>query len=523
MYALKVEVSHEASTSAQAEPSGPTLTPSSESAQKPETIQVSAGNPRVEHITGLIHLYRQLGQRNAAAGAYLAQDGEACTQLCVLSLPAGVGFANFCSFVAAFLPRIRELRVVRRESGRGSCVVLLHFKDASTTNEFYMSYNDKPFSSLEPEIVCRLLYVKEVEFISESLANRPALSAPSGQTELPTCPVCLERLDEHISGVATTVCNHRFHSECLQRWGDTSCPVCRYCLPSSNSDSRCASCSSSQDLWMCLICGHIGCGRYRQGHAAEHSRAHNHAYSLELEAQRVWDYTNDNYVHRLVQSKKNGKLLELPSPAPSSSHAPAMAASEVDSQTEEALVASKVDYLAEEYSQLLLSQLDEQRAYFGTLHEKQAQQAEATLQESKAQCKRLEAAAQSSAAKAQASERRYKAAESKLAAMTSSLAKTAEDRDFLKELNHQLELNQVALQKKCATLEEVTRNTVAKKNEELADLKEQVHDLMMYIEASRTIEAEGGQELRDASLVASPEAPQKQQPASAKRSSRRGH
>ena len=90
------------------------------------------------------------------------------------------------------------------------------------------------------------------------------------------------------------------------------------------------------------------------------------------------------------------------------------AALEVDSQTEEALVASKVDYLAEEYSQLLLSQLDEQRAYFGTLHEKQAQQAEATLQESKAQCKSLEAAAQSSAAKAQASERRYKAAESKL-------------------------------------------------------------------------------------------------------------
>jgi len=23
------------------------------------------------------------------------------------------------------------------------------------------------------------------------------------------------------------VCNHQFHSECLQKWGDTSCPVCR--------------------------------------------------------------------------------------------------------------------------------------------------------------------------------------------------------------------------------------------------------------------------------------------------------
>lgn len=80
-------------------------------------------------------------------------QGEACTQLCVLSLPAGVGFANFCSFVAAFLPRIRELRVVRRESGRGSCVVLLHFKDASTTNEFYMSYNDKPVQH-QPLLPC---------------------------------------------------------------------------------------------------------------------------------------------------------------------------------------------------------------------------------------------------------------------------------------------------------------------------------------------------------------------------------
>ena len=74
MYALKVEVNSEASTSAHAEPSGPLFNPSSESACNTETIQISAGNPRVEHITGLVHLYRQLGQRNAAAGVHLAQD-----------------------------------------------------------------------------------------------------------------------------------------------------------------------------------------------------------------------------------------------------------------------------------------------------------------------------------------------------------------------------------------------------------------------------------------------------------------
>jgi BRCA1-associated protein len=70
---------------------------------------------------------------------------------------------------------------------------------------------------------------------------------------------------------------------------------------------------------MCLICGHVGCGRYREGHAAQHGKESGHAYALELEAQRVWDYGSDNYVHRLVQSKANGKLVELPSPSPSSS------------------------------------------------------------------------------------------------------------------------------------------------------------------------------------------------------------
>lgn len=56
--------------------------------------------------------------------------------------------------------------------------------------------------------------------------------APPGTTELPTCPVCLERLDEHISGIVTTVCNHRWamvhvqrgavlcsaHTSCAQAW-----------------------------------------------------------------------------------------------------------------------------------------------------------------------------------------------------------------------------------------------------------------------------------------------------------------
>jgi BRCA1-associated protein len=36
-------------------------------------------------------------------------------------------------------------------------------------------------------------------------------------------------------------------------------------------------------------------------------------YALELETQRVWDYAGDGYVHRLIQNKADGKLVELPS------------------------------------------------------------------------------------------------------------------------------------------------------------------------------------------------------------------
>lgn len=51
--------------------------------------------------------------------------------------------------------------------------------------------------------------------------------------------------------------------------------------------------------------------RYREGHAIGHWKDTEHCYSLELETQRVWDYAGDNYVHRLIQSKTDGKLVEL--------------------------------------------------------------------------------------------------------------------------------------------------------------------------------------------------------------------
>ena len=31
----------------------------------------------------------------------------------------------------------------------------------------------------------------------------------------------------------------------------------------------CTVCNADQDLWICLICGNVGCGRYTSEHAQE--------------------------------------------------------------------------------------------------------------------------------------------------------------------------------------------------------------------------------------------------------------
>lgn len=88
--------------------------------------------------------------------------------------------------------------------------------------------------------------------------------------ELPSCPVCLERLDSEESGLITSICNHVFHSNCISQWQlESTCPVCRYQLQ-SEAKNKCSDCEASEDLWICLLCGNIGCSRYKNEHAELH-------------------------------------------------------------------------------------------------------------------------------------------------------------------------------------------------------------------------------------------------------------
>lgn len=225
-------------------------------------------------------------------------------------------------------------------------------------------------------------------YLNETLRQDLAQPQPT-HAELPTCPVCLERMDESITGLLSIQCHHTTHCYCLDKWGQSLCPVCTYShkpvlnnASSSSSGQRlqhqnqhqqhCFECVSTESAWICMICGHIGCGRYQEAHAYDHYMATGHLYALEIDTQRVWDYVGDGYVHRLIQNTVDGGLVELPS---SSSSPPTstkkrwatdgtLQQQQQQQQQQFQQDQGKLDVMSADYSYMLTSQLDSQRMYY---------------------------------------------------------------------------------------------------------------------------------------------------------------
>ncbi|KAI6171998.1 hypothetical protein M3Y98_00924100 [Aphelenchoides besseyi] len=420
-----------------------------------DSLNFFSGNPLVEKTTGILHFYK-----NKTPVEIMSEN---CFTLCMMEVPAYVTCAEFIRFISPAADKILESKVIR-DGSPNQYFVIIKFKTAGDCFKFYEEFNGVEFNSLD-SARCVLLFVERLETTTEENGGSLPIE---GLTELPTCAVCLERMDD---GVLTILCNHSFHSECLQQCGqDITCPVCRFHqTPELIPDQTCSECGRTSDLWMCLICGNIGCGRYAEGHAYKHFEATSHTFTLRLGKNIVWDYVGDNFVHRLIQTSTDGKMVEFQG-------------SEDDQKSDE-----KMNGIQLEYSCLLSSQLENQRLYFEEKIKELDSQFQTFKFNSDEKVGKLES---------EISTLRTECAElkSNLTAVGSEKAqlekKVQKSQQIIKKLQSDLEE-----ERQVSTLVRADKETLTAKNAELErlrvseikNLEDQVKDLMMHFEVQNKL------------------------------------
>lgn len=431
----------------------------------PDLINFVSGNPFVEVTKGILHLYKENQTTSLEDGVIRSQ------MICMLGVPAKLKTPDLLSFTAAVHSELEMMRVIH-DGNPNQYMVLMRFRCQASADEFYQAFNGLPYNSLEPEDTCSLVYISKVETCKES-----EYYPLSNHTELPVCSICLERMDESVSTVLTILCNHTFHSSCLAQWEDATCPVCRYIqTPELVAEQRCSECNSSDDLWICLICGYVGCGRYIGGHSHDHFSETSHSYTMELgQTNRVWDYVGDNFVHRLLQTDgADGKLVaaEGGNCRDSKGCGGACVCGE-----------EKVKSLELELYYTLTTQLDKQRQHY---EEKMARLETNAQREMEEVLKRarssVEEAKQMEAKVAVLTKDKAKA-EHKLNQLNQKLSKVMTELKDERHLNQSLRQNQQSWQQKMAELEK----KMNQKDSEVQELREQLRDMMFHFAANDKI------------------------------------
>ncbi|GAA5954564.1 hypothetical protein JCM3765_003811 [Sporobolomyces pararoseus] len=554
---------------------------------------------------GTLHLYREAGASSSSSSTQEDQEDDDGKTLGMVSVPGNLNASSILKFLnndnssssssegekgEGWLENIEEIRMLR-DSTPSRSIVLLKFKSKEKASKFHKIFNGKKYyeSSKDSEI-CQLVSISKILLKSTSLppytfplSPDPSLKPPKSSSkqqqqpqqrteeevkeerEIPLCPICLEKLDSKVTGLVQISCKHSYHCNCLLRWGDSRCPVCRATnlKPSINDNKEeeeeqaeearirnCTICTSPSNLWICLICSNVGCGRYQGGHAFTHFLESGHSYSLELQTGRIWSYTDDEYVHRLLRvpsstfnnSNPNGgagggaaRLIELPS-LPSHHHqvediSQKIANSYRDDQdegegggpnksTEEEQ--SKLELIALEYSSLLSSNLFEQREYFeeelsrirkvSQGWEKKVLELELVLEEKK---KEFEFEKKQFKSLQIEKDLELKGLKDRLGVLEKDLKRNEEDRKkeknesnkLRKSLEKELEMEKSVTSNLTDNLGNMKKEIEIRRNEteqvrgEVEELKDQLNDLMAALTMRDKIEQEPeGSELRGASI-----------------------
>lgn len=192
-------------------------------------------------------------QQQPKSGQGFHADGDGTT-LAVLAIPFFMTPADFLAFLGSAEDQITHIRIIRwvslsrtitshsplsslltsfsavdRDGSPSRTIALLKFRSKHAADEYGAAFNGREFLPTETEI-CHVVRVLSIDIdVGQSSAWSFSLSslAPAQQVsggavyELPTCPVCLERMDYSVTGLVTVPCSHTFHCVCLSKWGDS--------------------------------------------------------------------------------------------------------------------------------------------------------------------------------------------------------------------------------------------------------------------------------------------------------------
>jgi len=396
-----------------------------------------------------------------------------------------------------------------------------------SANVFVSDLHDRPYTSLDDTEICSVYNARHLNgedgvsllgpfFASKANEKSIAASAKDDQQ----CPVCLDSLastsDDKSSSILTTVCNHSFHIDCLARWAESPCPVCRYDHSGLNQTlSKCHVCATTVRNYVCLICGVISCSNgpsssFMQcpsaaddadqapqapshlGHALQHYEETLHAYALDTETQHVWDFAGGGYVHRLLSSE-NGKIVEgtdpqlmneerglnllnggntgegqsLPLTAMERSTIPTYSSPAEDDEA----IHRKLEGFAGQYYTLLKSQLEQQRNFYQGKLEAIRREYETTRSEHVSTADLVSALKQ---------ERNH--LEQRCMTLRKKHRKVQDDAAFLENMNESLEADKYEFRKHIAEAQSELAEAKELTQQLLTPLEEKVSQLMLQLE-----------------------------------------
>ncbi|KAL3941587.1 MAG: hypothetical protein SGBAC_004089 [Bacillariaceae sp.] len=201
-----------------------------------------------------------------------------------------------------------------------------------------------------------------------------------------------------------------------------------------------------------------------------------HAYALDTQTQHVWDFAGQGYVHRLLQNKQDGKLVEVSDPYSMASlertQSPGL------SQTQEGEVLHrKLEGYASQYYTLLKSQLEQQRIFY-----------EGRLQELRQEhgIQRKPGASNRENPYLAALRQEKRQLQQRLQSLQKKNSKVKDDVQFLKNMNESLEANKPQIETKIQQAQKQRDESREMIQKYLPALEEKVTTLIMQLEQQNT-------------------------------------